>query len=157
MYEEEDEEVVRDALAKLNEEKKEWKLERIAPEVKRRGHDCDGLSEEEKECLVRCEMGDGMGQGFFVCLFRREKGVEMSEEERREKEKAYEKRVDVMNERNVKKVNEKHVKKVKEKETKKVKEKETKVDYVARIKGWHGKRVPLGKSYYSVSPTNKPL
>lgn len=157
MYEEEDEEVVRDALAKLNEEKKEWKLERIAPEVKRRGHDCDGLSEEEKECLVRCEMGDGMGQGFFVCLFRREKGVEMSEEERREKEKAYEKRVDVMNERNVKKVNEKHVKKVKEKETKKVKEKETKVDYVARIKGWHGKRVPLGKSYYPVSPTNKPL
>ena len=75
MYEEEDEEVVRDALAQLNGEKKEWRLERIAPEVKRRGHDCEGLSEEEKECVVRCEMGDGMGQGFFVCLFRREKAV----------------------------------------------------------------------------------
>ena len=56
MYEEEDEEVVRDALAQLNGEKKEWRLERIAPEVKRRGHDCEGLSEEEKKCVVRCEM-----------------------------------------------------------------------------------------------------
>lgn len=159
MYEEEDEEVVRDALAQLNGEKKEWRLERIAPEVKRRGHDCEGLSEEEKECVVRCEMGDGMGQGFFVCLFRREKGVEMSEEERKKREEAYEKKVNEGTEKRVsekkegKKVSEK--KEVKKKvvkaekkavKEKKEKEKEKPVDYVARIRHCHGKRVPLGKS-----------
>lgn len=161
MYEEEDEEVVRDALAQLNGEKKEWRLERIAPEVKRRGHDCEGLSEEEKECVVRCEMGDGMGQGFFVCLFRREKGVEMSEEERKKREEAYEKKV---NEGSEKKVSEK--KEVKKKvvkaekkavKEKKEKEKEKPVDYVARIRHYHGKRVPLGKSCWCVCGTNKAL
>lgn len=153
MYEEEDEEVVRDALAKLNEEKKEWRLERIAPEVKRRGHECDGLREEERECVVRCEMGDGMGQGFFVCLFRREKGEELSEEERKKREKAYEKEVMVKGVKGVKEKKEKE-KEEKKEEVKKVKEK---VDYVARIRRWHGKRVPLGTSYYSVFITNKPL
>ena len=143
----------------MNGEKKEWRLERIAPEVKRRGHDCEGLSEEEKECVVRCEMGDGMGQGFFVCLFRREKGVEMSEEERKKREEAYEKKVNEGTEKRVsekkegKKVSEK--KEVKKKvvkaekkavKEKKEKEKEKPVDYVARIRHCHGKRVPLGKS-----------
>lgn len=150
MYEEEDEEVVRDALAQLNGEKKEWRLERIAPEVKRRGHDCEGLSEEEKECVVRCEMGDGMGQGFFVCLFRREKGVEMSEEERKKKEEAYEKKVSEKKE-----VKKKVVKA--EKKAVKEKEKEKPVDYVARIRHCHGKRVPLGKSCWCVYGTNKAL
>ena len=161
MYEEEDEEVVRDALAQLNGEKKEWRLERIAPEVKSRGHDCEGLSEEEKECVVRCEMGDGMGQGFFVCLFRREKGVEMSEEERKKREEAYEKKV---NEGSEKRVSEKKEvkKKVVKAEKKSVKEKkenekEKPVDYVARIRHCHGKRVPLGKSCWCVYGTNKAL
>lgn len=161
MYEEEDEEVVRDALAQLNAEKKEWRLERIAPEVKRRGHDCEGLSEEEKECVVRCEMGDGMGQGFFVCLFRREKGEEMSEEERRKREEAYEKKMSVGSEKKeVKKVSEKKEgkKKVKtEKKAVKEKEKEKPVDYVARIRHCHGKRVPLGKSCLCVCGRNKAL
>ena len=151
MYEEEDEEVVRDALAQLNGEKKEWRLERIAPEVKRRGHDCEGLSEEEKECVVRCEMGDGMGQGFFVCLFRREKGVEMSEEERKKKEEAYEKKVSEKKEVK-KKVVKAEKKAVKEK---KEKEKEKPVDYVARIRHYHGKRFPLGKSCWCVCGRNK--
>ena len=162
MYEEEDEEVVRDALAQLNGEKKEWRLERIAPEVKRRGHDCEGLSEEEKECVVRCEMGDGMGQGFFVCLFRREKGVEMSEEERKKREEAYEKKVSEGSEKRVseKKEVKKEVKKkvVKaEKKAVKEKEKEKPVDYVARIRHYHGKRVPLGKSCWCVCGRNKAL
>ena len=162
MYEEEDEEVVRDALAQLNGEKKEWRLERIAPEVKRRGHDCEGLSEEEKECVVRCEMGDGMGQGFFVCLFRREKGVEMSEEERKKREEAYEKKVSEGSEKKVseKKEVKKEVKKkvVKaEKKAVKEKEKEKPVDYVARIRHYRGKRVPLGNSCWCVCGKNKAL
>ena len=142
MYEEEDEEVVRDALAQLNGEKKEWRLERIAPEVKRRGHDCEGLSEKEKECVVRCEMGDGMGQGFFVCLFRREKGVEISEKRVSEKKEVKE---------GTKKVVKTEKKAVKEKE------KEKPVDYVARIRHYHGKRVPLGKSCWCVCGRNKAL
>lgn len=161
MYEEEDEEVVRDALAQLNGEKKEWRLERIAPEVKRRGHDCEGLSEKEKECVVRCEMGDGMGQGFFVCLFRREKGVEMSEEERKKREEAYEKKVNDGSEKRVsekKEVKEGKKKVVKtEKKAVKEKEKEKPVDYVARIRHYHGKRVPLGKSCWCVCGRNKAL
>ena len=165
MYEEEDEEVVRDALAQLNGEKKEWRLERIAPEVKRRGHNCEGLSEEEKECVVRCEMGDGMGQGFFVCLFRREKGVEMSEEERKKREEAYEKKVNEGSEKRVsekkkevKKEGKKKVVKTEKKEKKeKEKEKEKPVDYVARIRHYHGKRVPLGKSCWCVCGRNKAL
>lgn len=110
----------------MNGEKKEWRLERIAPEVKRRGHDCEGLSEKEKECVVRCEMGDGMGQGFFVCLFRREKGVEMSEEERKKREEAYEKKVNEGSEKRVseKKEVKKKVVKAEKKAAKEKKEKE---------------------------------
>ena len=163
MYEEEDEEVVRDALKHLNAEQQEWRLELAAPEVRRRGRPCEGLTQEETECLVRCEAGDGMGQGFFVCVFRREEREVMGEEERKAKERAFEEEMRVAKEEKVRvkdvKVKEKPKKEVKEKkemkETKakkektkaKDKEKNTKtIDYVAKIKHKHGKHIPLGTS-----------
>ena len=127
MYEEEDEEVVRDALKHLNAEQQEWRLELAAPEVRRRGRPCEGLTQEETECLVRCEAGDGMGQGFFVCVFRREEREVMGEEERKAKERAFEEEMRVAKEEKVrvKDVKEKvRVKDVKEKvRVKEVKEK----------------------------------
>ena len=75
--------MVRDALKHLNAEQQEWRLELAAPEVRRRGRPCEGLTQEETECLVRCEAGDGMGQGVFVCVFRREEREVMGEEERK--------------------------------------------------------------------------
>ena len=127
MYEEEDEEVVRDALKHLNAEQQEWRLELAAPEVRRRGRPCEGLTQEETECLVRCEAGDGMGQGFFVCVFRREEREVMGEEERKAKERAFEEEMRVAKEEKVrvKEVKEKvRVKDVKEKvRVKEVKEK----------------------------------
>lgn len=176
MYEEEDEEVVRDALKHLNAEQQEWRLELAAPEVRRRGRPCEGLTQEETECLVRCEAGDGMGQGFFVCVFRREEREVMGEEERKAKERAFEEEMRVAKEEKVrvkevkvkvrvKEVKEKvRVKEVKEKDVKEKKEmKETKakkektkakdkekntktIDYVAKIKHKHGKHIPLGTS-----------
>ena len=163
MYEEEDEEVVRDALKHLNAEQQEWRLELAAPEVRRRGRPCEGLTQEETECLVRCEAGDGMGQGFFVCVFRREEREVMGEEERKAKERAFEEEMRVAKEEKVRvkdvKVKEKPKKEVKEKkemkETKakkektkaKDKEKNTKtIDYIAKIKHKHGKHIPLGTS-----------
>ena len=167
MYEEEDEEVVRDALKHLNAEQQEWRLELAAPEVRRRGRPCEGLTQEETECLVRCEAGDGMGQGFFVCVFRREEREVMGEEERKAKERAFEEEMRVAKEEKVrvKEVKEKvRVKDVKEKDVKEKKEmKETKakkektkakdkekntktIDYVAKIKHKHGKHIPLGTS-----------
>ena len=130
MYEEEDEEVVRDALKHLNAEQQEWRLELAAPEVRRRGRPCEGLTQEETECLVRCEAGDGMGQGFFVCVFRREEREVMGEEERKAKERAFEEEMRVAKEEKVrvKEVKEKvRVKEVKEKDVKeKVRVKEVK-------------------------------
>ena len=176
MYEEEDEEVVRDALKHLNAEQQEWRLELAAPEVRRRGRPCEGLTQEETKCLVRCEAGDGMGQGFFVCVFRREEREVMGEEERKAKERAFEEEMRVAKEEKVrvkevkekvrvKEVKEKvRVKDVKEKDVKEKKEmKETKakkektkakdkekntktIDYVAKIKHKHGKHIPLGTS-----------
>ena len=167
MYEEEDEEVVRDALKHLNAEQQEWRLELAAPEVRRRGRPCEGLTQEETECLVRCEAGDGMGQGFFVCVFRREEREVMGEEERKAKERVFEEEMRVAKEEKVrvKEVKEKvRVKEVKEKDVKEKKEmKETKakkektkakdkekntktIDYVAKIKHKHGKHIPLGTS-----------
>ena len=168
MYEEEDEEVVRDALKHLNAEQQEWRLERVAPEVRRRGRPCEGLTQEETECLVRCEVGDGMGQGFFVCVFRREEREVMGEEERKAKERAFEEEMRVAKEEKVRvkevRVKEVKVKEVKEKDVKEKKEmKETKakkektkakdkekntktIDYVAKIKHKHGKHIPLGTS-----------
>ena len=167
MYEEEDEGVVRDALKHLNAEQQEWRLELAAPEVRRRGRPCEGLTQEETECLVRCKAGDGMGQGFFVCVFRREEREVMGEEERKAKERAFEEEMRVAKEEKVrvKEVKEKvRVKEVKEKDVKEKKEmKETKakkektkakdkekntktIDYVAKIKHKHGKHIPLGTS-----------
>lgn len=174
MYEEEDEEVVRDALKHLNAEQQKWRLELAAPEVRRRGRPCEGLTQEETECLVRCEAGDGMGQGFFVCVFRREEREVMGEEERKAKERAFEEEMRVAKEEKVRvkdvkvkdvKVKEVKVKEVKEKDVKEKKEtKETKtkkektkakekaekntktIDYVAKIKHKHGKHIPLGTS-----------
>ena len=82
--------------------------------------------------------------------------MEMSEEERKKREEAYEK----VNEGSEKKVSEKkEVKKVVKAEKKAVKEKEKEkpVDYVARIRHYHGKRVPLGKSCWCVCGRNKAL
>lgn len=154
MYEEEDEEVVRDALKHLNAEQQEWRLELAAPEVRRRGRPCEGLTQEETECLVRCEAGDGMGQGFFVCVFRREEREVMGEEERKAKERAFEEEMRVAKEEKVRvkevKVKEKPKKEVKEKKEKPKKEKAEKntktIDYVAKIKHKHGKHIPLGTS-----------
>lgn len=132
MYEEEDEEVVRDALKHLNAEQQEWRLERVAPEVRRRGRPCEGLTQEETECLVRCEVGDGMGQGFFVCVFRREEREVMGEEERKAKERAFEEEMRVAKEERVRvkevRVKEVRVKdvKVKDVKVKEVKEKDVK-------------------------------
>ena len=127
MYEEEDEEVVRDALKHLNAEQQEWRLELAAPEVRRRGRPCEGLTQEETECLVRCEAGDGMGQGFFVCVFRREEREVMGEEERKAKERAFEEEMRVAKEEKVRVKDVKvkvRVKEVKEKvKVKDVKEK----------------------------------
>lgn len=39
----------------------------------RRGLRCDGLTEEESRCLIRCLPEDGMN-GFFVALFQRDSG-----------------------------------------------------------------------------------
>lgn len=151
MYEEEDEEVVRDALKHLNAEQQEWRLERVAPELRRRGLLCEGLTQEETECLVRCEVGDGMGQGFFVCVFRHEEREAMGEEERKVKERVFEEEMRVAKEVKVKTKEEKkenvNTKEVKAKEKKKAKEKDTKpIDYITKIKHKHGKHIPLGTS-----------
>lgn len=146
--------MVRDALKHLNAEQQEWRLERVAPEVRRRGRPCEGLTQEETECLVRCEAGDGMGQGFFVCVFRREEREVMGEEERKAKERAFEEEMRVAKEEKVRvkdvKVKEKPKKEVKEKKEKPKKEKAEKntktIDYVAKIKHKHGKHIPLGTS-----------
>ena len=58
--------MVAEALRQLNSEKEMWHLERICEEVPCRGHAVDGLTAAQAECVVRCEVGDGMGQGFFV-------------------------------------------------------------------------------------------
>ena len=110
------------ALALLNKEKKTWKLENVCPEIKRRGHS-GALSPEDAECVVRCELGDEMGQGFFVCVFV--KCDTPSKERKVEK---------------------------KEKKPKKQKTKENlPVDYANRAKTMRfvkrGKKVPLGISY----------
>ena len=81
--------MVAEALRQLNSEKEMWHLERICEEVPCRGHAVDGLTAAQAECVVRCEVGDGMGQGFFVCVFVRDSGIPLSEAERKKKEKEY--------------------------------------------------------------------
>ena len=81
VYEEEDEEVVAKALHVLG---SPWELDAIYPSFSRRGHVVHGLTEQEAGCLVRCEVGDGMGQGFFVCVFKKKDGAGTGEERRKE-------------------------------------------------------------------------
>ena len=81
--------VVVEALRELNKESQCWHLERVCDEVTCRGHVVDGLTPSQAECMIRCEVGDGMGQGFFVCVFVRDTGTQLSEAERKKKEKEY--------------------------------------------------------------------
>ena len=106
----------------------------------------DGLTEEEASKVVRCEMGDGFGQGFFVCVFARKRGL--LKEERDEAERAYlQQKVKPKTE----KLPEKE-KKVVKKEKKVVKKEKSEINYVERIKSIrktkHGKKVPLGCHSY---------
>ena len=172
VYEEEDEKVVADALRELNKDGAEWSLEHVTDALPRRGHVVDGLSEEQAKCVVRCENGDGVGQGFFVCVFVREKGVELTPAERKKKEKEFKMEMEIPVEEGdiapskpkkvilPKKVTKGKVTLSKMTPAKKgkatranPKEKKEKAptDYAARSRmvhpGKHSKRIPLGKSW----------
>ena len=162
-------------MSQLNKDKEIWHVERVCEEVSCRGHVVDGLTSEQAECVIRCEVGDGMGQGFFVCVFVRDSGISLSEAERKKKEKEYtksltapeapiapteQKKVIVEKKR---KENQMVVEK-KQKENPKtssekkgVKEKKTQQDktvpinYALRAQqehpGRHRKKIPIGKSH----------
>lgn len=102
----------------------------------------DGLTEEEAKRVVRCEVGDGFGQGFFVCVFSRKQGL-TPEQRKKEEEKNRQVAVAKPSTTVVKKSIPKKVSKPVEK-----KEKQP-IDYISKIKSIkktkHGKKVPLGK------------
>ena len=131
------------------------------------GHVVDGLTEEQAAGVVRCEIGDGVGQGFFVCVFERDPVVAMKDAERKKKEKEFKKELEGVKEEVqegggeiaptkamnviVPKTGMKKKKKDKdEKKDKKGKNEKVVVDYVAKAKigkmGKKGKKVPLGRS-----------
>ena len=158
--------MVAEALRQLNSEKEVWHLEKICEEVPCRGHVVDGLTADQAECVIRCEVGDGMGQGFFVCVFVRDSGIPFSEAERKKKEKDYmeslkEPEAPVAPTEQKKVIVEKTKKRMKNskvnQEKKAVKEKKTQqnistfIDYALRAQqehpGKHKKKIPLGKSY----------
>ena len=143
-----------------------WHLERVCEEVSCRGHVVDGLTADQAKCVIRCEVGDGMGQGFFVCVFVRDSGIQLSEAERKKKEKEY---VDSLKEpefpiaptEQKKVIVEKPKKQMKNlkvgQEKKSMKEKKSQqntsvsINYALRARqehpGKHKKKIPLGKSY----------
>mgnify|MGYP001659965108 CR=1 FL=1 len=142
--------MVAEALRQLNSEKEMWHLERICEEVPCRGH----------------AVGDGMGQGFFVCVFVRDSGIPLSEAERKKKEKEYmeslkEPEAPVAPTEQKKVIVEKTKKRMKnskvDQEKKALKEKKTQqnistsINYALRAQqehpGKHKKKIPLGKSY----------
>jgi hypothetical protein len=93
VYDEENESVVAEVLKSRRGEG--WHL--VAPprlaSWKRRGHAFDGLSDEESECLVRCDPSDG-ANGFFVALFEKgstKRGREDDDKEEEEEEEESEK------------------------------------------------------------------
>lgn len=160
--------VVVEALRELNKESQCWHLERVCDEVTCRGHVVDGLTPSQAECMIRCEVGDGMGQGFFVCVFVRDTGTQLSEAERKKKEKEYiEMRKEpefpitptsqkVIVEKTDKEItNQKRGKVNQEKKTRKekkpVKDTSTPINYAVRARqehpGRHSKKIPLGKTY----------
>ena len=158
--------MVAEALRQLNSEKEMWHLERICEEVPCRGHAVDGLTAAQAECVVRCEVGDGLGQGFFVCVFVRDSGIPLSEAERKKKEKEYmeslkEPEAPVAPTEQKKVIVEKTKKRMKnskvDQEKKALKEKKTQqnistsINYALRAQqehpGKHKKKIPLGKSY----------
>lgn len=102
----------------------------------------EGLTEEEAKRVVRCEVGDGFGQGFFVCVFSRKQGL-TAEQRKKEEEKNRQISVEKPSTTVVKKSIQKKVSKPAEK-----KEKHP-VDYVSKIKSIkktkRGKKVPLGQ------------
>lgn len=102
----------------------------------------DGLAEEEAKRVVRCEVGDGFGQGFFVCVFSRKQGL-TPEQRKKEEDKNRQVAVAKPSTTVVKKSIPKKVSKPVEK-----KEKQP-IDYISKIKSIkktkHGKKVPLGK------------
>ena len=63
-------------------------------ELKKEGHVVDGLTEEQAAGVVRCEIGDGVGQGFFVCVFERDPVTAMADAERKKKEKEFKKELE---------------------------------------------------------------
>ena len=170
--EEEDEKVVAEALRELNQNGAEWSLEHVTDALPRRGHVVEGLTEEQAKCVVRCENGDGVGQGFFVCVFVREKGLELTAAERKKKEKEFKAEIERPVEESEiapskprkvilpKKVTKGKVTLAKNAPAKKAnrnnKEKKERApaDYAARSRvvhpGKHSKRIPLGKSAWTV-------
>lgn len=172
IYEEEDEKVVAEALRELNQNGAEWSLEHVTDALPRRGHVVEGLTEEQAKCVVRCENGDGVGQGFFVCVFVREKGLELTAAERKKKEKEFKAEIERPVEESEiapskprkvilpKKVTKGKVTLSKNAPAKKAnrnnKEKKERApaDYAARSRvvhpGKHSKRIPLGKSAWTV-------
>ena len=142
--------VVVEALRELNKESQCWHLERVCDEVTCRGHVVDGLTPSQAECLIRCEVGDGMGQGFFVCVFVRDTGTQLSEAERKKKEKEY---IEMRKEPEfpVAPTSQKVIVKKTRKEKKPVKDTSTPINYAVRARqehpGRHSKKIPLGKTY----------
>ena len=62
--------------------------------LKKEGHVVEGLTEEQAAGVVRCEIGDGVGQGFFVCVFERDPVVAMKDAERKKREKEFKKELE---------------------------------------------------------------
>ena len=110
--------------------------------------------------MVRCEMGDGFGQGFFVCVLARDEGLD--EEAIAKEEELFNKKMEEKSSTEKEITLEKSIKPKKStKSTKSTKspkstqstqgdtKKETQVvDYISRIKSIkktkRGKKVPIG-------------
>ncbi|KAK8800566.1 hypothetical protein WA158_006884 [Blastocystis sp. Blastoise] len=80
---EENEKVVRDALAydiETHDGVERWKLAVALPSWNTRGVSCDGLTEDQSNCCVRCNIDSELKQGFFVALFIRSDAKDIHED-----------------------------------------------------------------------------
>ena len=89
--------MVAEALRQLNETSSSsspWRVQQIGRELHQEGHVVDGLTEDQAAGVVRCEIGDGVGQGFFVCVFERDPVTKMNDQERKKKEAEFKKELE---------------------------------------------------------------
>lgn len=86
--------MVAEALRQLNETSSSWRVQQIGRELHQEGHVVEGLTEDQAAGVVRCEIGDGVGQGFFVCVFERDSVMKMSDQERKKKEAEFKKELE---------------------------------------------------------------